>query len=208
MKLSGGVLILFLVGIFSWQNPLQEAQKLLQERNYTKAIPVWREAIAANPSLSEPIEFNLAQTLFLADSTEAALSLYQKLQRRLSPEIRSIVWNQSGVILATRNQQTALEAFRKALLENPNNEFARYNYELLLRKIRQQEPPPPPPPPSQIPPPSLIPPTEASANLINDVRQTPEEIQAAKKALEERQVQYIQQIRKKMKGTSLGNPQW
>jgi len=80
---------------------------------------------------------------------DIADSNYKRVKDGSNPQLASMAHNQLGVISYKMGEQSpdekesftqsALSNFKKALLNNPENDQARYNYELLKKLIRQQE---------------------------------------------------------------------
>ena len=74
---------------------------------------------------------------------------YKAVTSMAEPSMASSAHNQLGIISYKMSEQSpdekesfmqnALGNFKKALLKNPENEQARYNYELLKKLIRQQQ---------------------------------------------------------------------
>jgi hypothetical protein len=83
---------------------------------------------------------NHANALYLAGDTAAARLQYERLLEEEDSAIQSKVYNQLGLLMMYqpgKDKQT-LELFKNALLMNPANESARYNYEL-CKMVEQSE---------------------------------------------------------------------
>jgi tetratricopeptide (TPR) repeat protein len=86
------------------------------------------------------IKFNLAQFYLAQDSGLKAKKIYQEIAKRLPKEYKSICYNNLGYLEAQAgNEDMAINYFRKALLDNPSNHYARFNYELLVRKKKKSK---------------------------------------------------------------------
>jgi tetratricopeptide (TPR) repeat protein len=84
------------------------------------------------------IKFNLAQFYLAQDSGLVAKKIYQEIAKRLAAEPKSICYNNLGYLEGQAgNEEVAINYFRKALLENPSNDYARFNYELLVRRKKK-----------------------------------------------------------------------
>ncbi len=80
---------------------------------------------------------------------DIADSNYKRVVDASDPSLASMAHNQLGIISYKMGEQSpdekesftqsALGNFKKALLKNPQNDQARYNYELLKKLIRQQQ---------------------------------------------------------------------
>jgi tetratricopeptide (TPR) repeat protein len=181
----------------------QRAEWLLKLEEYQK--------IARQPDAPLTASFNVAQCYFQLDSARQAATLFRAIVRELPREYKTVAWNQLGILAAQQNNlKEALEYFKKALQSNPDYELARFNYELILRRLQQNPPPPPPPPPPQGAPPPPRKPTENNGRTVPWEPVTQEDVQAAYQAQVKREVQYLQQLKKsaKMSGGHRAEPQW
>ncbi|OEK01573.1 hypothetical protein BFP97_08605 [Roseivirga sp. 4D4] len=96
------------------------------------------EDTAALNAISDDIRF-----FDIADSN------YKRVKDGSNPNLASMAHNQLGIISYKMGEQSpdekesftqsALNNFKQALLKNPQNDQARYNYELLKKLIRQQQ---------------------------------------------------------------------
>jgi hypothetical protein len=95
-------------------------------------------------------------------------------------------------------RKRALSTLKLALQEDETNEIARFNYELLRKRIQDDPPPPfvPPPPPPNGPPPSAKAPTEVQGASEPPSGASESEINSALKQLKERETQFFQSLRK------------
>jgi tetratricopeptide (TPR) repeat protein len=86
------------------------------------------------------IKFNLAQFYLAQDSNLQAQKIYQEIIKRLPAGRKSICYNNLGYLEARAgNEDAAINYFKKALLENPYNDYARFNYELLVRRRKKSK---------------------------------------------------------------------
>lgn len=84
--------------------------------------------------------YNLALSYHYNEQLEEAKAAYLGLIGSADPVIASFASNQNGTILGKQEKyKEALEAFKFALIKNPMNEPARYNYELLSRWLEDNE---------------------------------------------------------------------
>ncbi|MBX3101248.1 MAG: hypothetical protein KF690_01930 [Bacteroidetes bacterium] len=164
--------------------------------------------------------FNQALDLLAQDSLSAAAQRLQALLPGLPPEQRAVGHNNLAYMLlrqvsaqsnpeeTRRLEQQAYAHLRRALSLNPDNEVARYNYELLMQRMQQPPPqtPPPPNPEDQPPPPprnSRIP-NEASGQRMTYEPQDEATIQFYLKQMRQQPVQYFHQARKSISGQRTG----
>ncbi len=98
-------------------------------------------ALIDEHGMNEPeIKFNLALSYQNNGQDEDAKKTYEELSNNTIGEISSFASNQQGVMLGNEKKyKEALALFKKALLNDPGNEKARYNYELLSRWLDGNE---------------------------------------------------------------------
>ncbi len=129
----------------------EEAQDAFKAEDYDKAIKNYRQIL--DTVSSEGCQLNLAHAYWLTKDTAKALDTYQ--QEYEYHIKKSIALSQVGVISFAKTgiQQmrplqeeekekvrVALSYFKNALKQNPKNEKARYNYEVLKYLLEQKDP--------------------------------------------------------------------
>lgn len=114
--------------------------------DYTQKLTRYQQYIATNPTDINQARFNLAQCYFALDSITQAKIIYQTLYRKLNKPQQSILCNNLGIIYVRQNNfKQALDYFKFALRADPENTAARFNYELLKKRMeppREDDPPP------------------------------------------------------------------
>ena len=137
-----GLTILLMLGLGGSEGPLDRAHLLFEAGKYQESLAAYWEAYVAYPNKVEEIRFNLGQCYLQLDSTEQALDMFLQVLTPLYPKIASQSANNIGVIqLDRQTPKEALASFRDALVFDPTNEVARYNYELLRRRLGKINPP-------------------------------------------------------------------
>ena len=137
------VFALFLTFILLTGSSLNDARKANQayeNGNYEEAAELYRSAITEDPD-NPKLHFNLGNALAKmgnAEQAEAAFSRYKSLVEK--PVDESLADYNTGKMLTDMEQyDQALNYFRDALKNNPEDEDARHNYELALRKQQEQQ---------------------------------------------------------------------
>ncbi|WP_200979140.1 hypothetical protein [Echinicola sp. 20G] len=130
----------------SWTQ-ISEKNKAIDsaEEKYVKAE--YEESVREHLALlnehginSEEANFDLALSYQFNEQEEDAQQKYVELVGATKHNIASSASNQNGVILGRGEKyKEALEAFKTALIKDPTNDVARYNYELLARWLEQNE---------------------------------------------------------------------
>jgi tetratricopeptide (TPR) repeat protein len=86
------------------------------------------------------VTINYAHTLFELKDTIAARRKYAQLVNLREPNLASTTYSQLGIIFCNaKDTARALNLFKQALILKPENDIARFNYELLKRQYRPQK---------------------------------------------------------------------
>jgi hypothetical protein len=119
---------------------IKEAFRSYAEANYEKSVED-HLALANDFDIRTPnASFNLALSFHYNGQVEEAQRTYQSLQSSTNKAIASFAANQNGILLAEQSQyQEALAAFKFALIKRPENEEARYNFELLSKWLEENQ---------------------------------------------------------------------
>jgi len=121
-------------------NAIEQAEKYYAETNYEESVRQHLSLISDYQLNREEVRFNLALSYQYNRQEGEAQKTYVELYPYSHQNLPSFAANQVGVLQGREKKyQEALESFKTALLKNPNNEYARYNYELLSRWLENQE---------------------------------------------------------------------
>lgn len=133
-------LVIYLLAIPGWNNgPLKQAREHFVAKKYEASISAYRKAMATYPLRSREIRYNIAQCYEQIDSLDRALEFYHQSVNVRNPELASKASNQIGILLLKQEKsRQALSAWKQALKYDPKNETARYNYELLLKRMKPE----------------------------------------------------------------------
>lgn len=156
------LLTLLSLGFPLQQSPLREAHRLYQAGQYQASVKAYLLSLRAYPDQGALIRFNLAQAYLRMDSLDQALRLFQRLTNAQQPEMASQAANNAAVIQVRQGRYPeALRGFRRALIFDDGNETARYNFELLSKRMQ-------PPPQDSLPPDQQSPPEAPSRPEIDE----------------------------------------
>lgn len=129
------------------------AQTAYARHDFTTAIFYYHYLRDSLQIRDREIKLNLAHAYFQANNQPQAFRTYQPLLTKTPLDVSSLVNLQLGVLVAPTDKTQALTYFKNALVLNPQNEEARYNYELLKKYLIQHPeeaaPTIPPPHPGQ-----------------------------------------------------------
>lgn len=123
-----------------------EAGTAFMKKNYVLAREKYQNLANISFNLEPEARLNMAHSYFYTQDTARALVEYKRLLRVRDEQIFTGALIQIGVINAMQQDSvTAMQLFKEALQKNPDNQTARYNYELLKKRLPDNNPPPPPP---------------------------------------------------------------
>lgn len=126
----------------SQRNALKiEAGKAFYKKDYPLAAKKYEELANISYNLEPEARLNLAHAYFSINDTTKALKEYKKLVRLNNVGISTSAMIQVGVIETMIGDSTgAMNLFKIALQNDNENKVARYNYELLRKKLPQSPP--------------------------------------------------------------------
>ena len=208
--------ILLLFSLSSNDGSLSAARVAYEQGDFATSIKHFRQAARDFPEKSSQIRYNIAQCYAAMDSISLAELYYEQASRSGDDVLAARALNNMGEILAQQDQlDQALKVLRNALSRNPEDEKARYNFELVSRRLKTNDPNPLPeeqdptnPPPGRQPPPSRpqiydqLPQLNSQAIPGDEARPFPFDtlpLGAAQRELEvmrQRKVKFVQQLPK------------
>jgi len=117
-----------------------EAKDAYKKGDFKTAISKYRYLVDSLDVQEEEVRLNLANAYFQENDTTYTANSYQPLTQSTNPKIRSVAHQQLGVLSNRDNKyEEALANFKQALKADPNNEDARYNYEMVKKKLAEQK---------------------------------------------------------------------
>lgn len=180
------------------------AETAYRQQDYDQAVAYY-EYLERTQLVPEPdVILNLAHAAFAKKDTALAISQYRRLARVSDAGIASTALNQLGVLLCFSGDTLQSESqFQEALVRNPDNDQARFNYELVRRHHKTPpagSPPPEPPRSSETPPPpsqsaevKVSTRKEQILKSLNQFNLTEEQATRLLEASRNQEIQYIQQ---------------
>ncbi|MGM9735497.1 MAG: tetratricopeptide repeat protein [Candidatus Cryptobacteroides sp.] len=111
-----------------------------RKENWKEADIDYRKALVKD-SLSLAANYNLASVLYRQEDMEQAAKVMDKIKETASVSEYSAdySYNRGDIALAAQDYQTAVDAFRQALLENPADMDAKENYIYAKQKLQEQQ---------------------------------------------------------------------
>jgi tetratricopeptide (TPR) repeat protein len=143
---------LFLMGALAamigadWPDEARTGQDLYRDGRHEEAAEAYRDAIAAGDPRPE-LSFNLGNALFRAASVDTsrlaeALETYQRAVAAGDATLRpAALYNAANTLFEMGQLVEAEKLYREVLRQNPEDDAARYNLELVQRLLQNQPPP-------------------------------------------------------------------
>lgn len=117
-----------------------EAKAAYKKGDFETAISKYRSLVDSLGVNEDEVRLNLANAYFQSGDTVNTAISYQPLTQSKDASIRSVAHQQLGVLSNRQNKyEEALASFKQALKADPTNEDARYNYEMVKKKLDEQK---------------------------------------------------------------------
>jgi tetratricopeptide (TPR) repeat protein len=131
---------LFIVLLPAPSDKGRQANLAYEKGKYEEAIKLYLDAIKEDPK-NPRLFFNLGNAYSKAGAMEDALGAWETF-RSMSPDLNEQAkaeYNMAHALGKMQQWDKALDLYRKALRKAPDDEEARYNYELALKQKQEQE---------------------------------------------------------------------
>lgn len=146
MSWSKWILTIFLIIPGSWtrdsrlNKAIKTAERSYAEANYEQSVTDHLVLINEFEYKSPELSFDLGLSHHYSEKLDEAQTWYDQVTQSPNKALVSNAFNQSGVILGNKKEyEVALSKFQFALIQDPTNEQARHNYELLARWLQRDE---------------------------------------------------------------------
>ena len=117
-----------------------EAQKAYMDGNYKKAVSMYTYLADTLDVREDEVMINLANSYFQVKDTANAITTYQSLTASPTSHIRSKAQQQLGILHHRQGKlEEALANFKEAIKADNSNVDAKYNYELLKKKLDEEK---------------------------------------------------------------------
>ena len=117
-------------------NSLKEQAALCyQNKDFGKSAMLYEKLLVEYKETDETVKLNLANSYFQLKRYNNAIDNYKLLANSKDYTLRSTAYLQLGVLYSSNNKkELGLSYFKEALKADPENEAARYNFELLKKE--------------------------------------------------------------------------
>lgn len=201
-----------------------EAENAYHKHDYQLSASYYKQILGSTLFADPAVKVNLGHSYFQLKDYKNAQIYYSKLIKIKNPTIVSEAYIQLGWLAYRQKKITdALQAFKKALENNPDNELARYNYELLKKRHPQSNTPPENTPPTtetapaqqqavqQITKPAELEENMRKQDILNKLQSfdlSQEKAGMILDAMKNREGQYIQQYKRNAQGGEKMKQTW
>jgi len=122
------------------QQLLREGNKKYKENSFEKAELDYRKGLEKNPK-SVTGQFNLSNSLYRQKKFDEAKNILDSLAKKnLNPTQKSqFLHNLGNNRMSLNDYEGAVNAYKQALINNPNDNDTRYNLSYALQKLKQQQ---------------------------------------------------------------------
>jgi Ca-activated chloride channel family protein len=117
-----------------------EAKDAYIKGDFKTAIQKYRYLIDSLQVKEDEVLLNLANAYYQLNDTTNAINEYQSITQSNKKQLTSKAQQQLGVINNKQGKfEEALNHFKQAIKSDPANEDARYNYEMLKKKLEEKK---------------------------------------------------------------------
>ncbi len=117
-----------------------EAKKSFMRGEYKNAVEQYKTLIDSLGVHEEEVSMNLAHSYFQLNDSLNATNTYLPLTNSNNSKIKSLANQQLGVLANRQGKfEEALNYFKNALKADPTNEEARFNYEMVKKKLEEKK---------------------------------------------------------------------
>ncbi|REG88630.1 hypothetical protein [Algoriphagus antarcticus] len=146
MSWSKLTLAVFLLIPASWtrvsrlNSAIDLAEESYAKAEYEQSVTNHQILIDEFGYASPELDYNQGLSNQYAEKVDEASGYFDKASIAPNKMLASFAFNQGGVILGNKKEyEPALSKFKSALIQDPNNEVARHNYELLARWLQRDQ---------------------------------------------------------------------
>ena len=137
-----GLMVFLGVQLFgqSEKKLVREGNNRYEEGNFQEAEIEYRKALSEKPDYHKG-KFNLGDAMYSQENYEESGKIYTELgEISKSPNVKSGSWyNLGNSLMQQQKYQESIEAYKKALRVNPDDQDAKYNLEYARQMLNEQQ---------------------------------------------------------------------
>jgi len=109
---------------------------------FDEALKLYGKAISKEPG-NNKAAYNLANTLYKIKEYEASTEAFQKLAEmtKMPALLQHSLYNKGVVLTRSNKLEESIDAYKKAVLLDPNDPDARHNLQKALLELKKKQPP-------------------------------------------------------------------
>jgi Ca-activated chloride channel family protein len=116
------------------------AEEAYKRGDYAMAIRHYQFIVDSLGVADDEVLLNMANAYYLSKDTTNAMVRYQAVSSSPKSAVKSKALQQLGVMANQQGRsEEALKLFKEAIKASPTNDDARYNYEMLKKKLEEQK---------------------------------------------------------------------
>ncbi|HET9485829.1 MAG TPA: tetratricopeptide repeat protein [Chryseosolibacter sp.] len=116
------------------------AEDAFKSGDYSGAVRHYKYLVDSLGITEDEVVLNLANAYFLTKDTASAFNAYQRVTSSPQTDIRSKAHQQLGIMANQQGKfEEALNFFKQAIKAEPSNDDARYNYEMVKKKLEDKK---------------------------------------------------------------------
>lgn len=125
----------------SVDNSIEKGNQFYQKKDFENAAKEYQNALNKSNGKNATANFNMANTLFKKGNSTDAINAYnQTIENSNSKDLQQNALYNKGVVYQKENKITeAIDAYKKALILNPNDEDARQNLQRALQQNKSSQ---------------------------------------------------------------------
>jgi len=136
------ITLLFVVFFFTAAslNDARKANDAFERGDYAEAVQLYRQALEQEPDNAR-LHFNLGNALYHLGQADEAKESYARFREFTESRVEQSYadYNTGRMLIDQGEFEQAVNYFREALRNNPNDLDAKHNYELALRQQKEQQ---------------------------------------------------------------------
>ena len=135
-------LLFFSINIFAQaeKESIKKGNEAYKKNDFETAIKQYQQATTKNDKNTKA-QFNLGNALYKSDKKEDAITVYDKAANDATKPVEksNALYNKAVALQNTKKLKESIDAYKKALMQDGNNEDARHNLQLALRQQKQEK---------------------------------------------------------------------